>query len=55
MSKVQGKEREPIDFEREERERVISASAREEDSVVDLTLRPGRLGEFVGQIGRAHV
>ena len=49
MTKVQGKEREPIDFEREERERVISASARDDDSIVDLTLRPGKLGEFVGQ------
>lgn len=41
--------RDPIDFEREERGRIVSSQASEEDKVIDLSLRPARLGEFVGQ------
>lgn len=43
------KGREAMDFEREERSRMVSSQAGEDDSVIDLTLRPGRLNEFVGQ------
>jgi Holliday junction DNA helicase RuvB len=50
--------RRPIDFERDEREKVVLASASEpvvgasatdEEKVVELTLRPNLLGEFTGQ------
>jgi Holliday junction DNA helicase RuvB len=50
--------RRPIDFERDEREKVVSAAAAEpivgaaatdEEKVVELTLRPNLLGEFTGQ------
>ncbi len=41
--------RQAIDFERDEREKIVTAAATDEEKVVELTLRPNLLGEFTGQ------
>ncbi len=41
--------REKIDFERAEREKLVIARADEMDGVVEISLRPSRIREFVGQ------
>lgn len=41
--------RKAIDFERDEREKVVTAATTDEEKVVELTLRPNLLGEFTGQ------
>jgi len=41
--------RQAIDFEREERGKVVSTTAQDEDKVVELTLRPTELTDFTGQ------
>jgi len=38
-----------MDFEREERERVVSSSGMDDDKIVDLTLRPAKFEDFIGQ------
>ena len=45
--KIQGREK--IDFERAGRQKLVSAQAEEVDGVVELSLRPSRITEFVGQ------
>ncbi|MBF0253762.1 MAG: Holliday junction branch migration DNA helicase RuvB [Candidatus Omnitrophica bacterium] len=41
--------REAIDFERDERKKVVSAEPAEDDRILELNLRPSRLGDFTGQ------
>lgn len=41
--------RKAIDFERDEREKIVTATATDEEKVVELTLRPNLLGDFTGQ------
>ena len=41
--------RQAIDFERQERGRIVSNNVQEDDRVVELTLRPTKLEEFTGQ------
>ena len=41
--------REKISFERVEREKLITTQAEDVDGVVELSLRPSRIAEFVGQ------
>ena len=43
--------REKISFERAAREKLVSAQAEEADGIVEISLRPSRLGEFIGQEG----
>lgn len=52
-AQLQGGGRKPvrraIDFEREERRRVVESDVQEEEKVLELTLRPSKLDEFTGQ------
>ena len=41
--------REKIDFERAGRQKLVSAEADEVDGVVEMSLRPSKIAEFVGQ------
>lgn len=41
--------RERIDFEREERSKLVAPHALDEERVIDLSLRPSKLDEFTGQ------
>ncbi|MCG3176174.1 MAG: Holliday junction ATP-dependent DNA helicase RuvB [Candidatus Omnitrophica bacterium] len=41
--------RQKIDFERLEREKLVESASDEADGVVELSLRPSRIAEFVGQ------
>ncbi len=41
--------REKMDFEREEREKLVTAKPDESDGVVEISLRPSKITEFVGQ------
>ncbi len=41
--------REKIDFERAEREKLISPQTEDSDGVVEISLRPSKIDEFVGQ------
>jgi len=41
--------REKMDFERQEREKLITAKPDESDGVVEISLRPSKIGEFIGQ------
>src|SRR3989338_4065825 len=43
--------REKINFERVERERLVMARVDDVDGVVELSLRPSKIAEFVGQEG----
>ncbi len=43
------KGREKISFERVEREKLVTAQAEEADGVVEISLRPSRIAEFIGQ------
>ncbi len=43
--------REKIDFERSGREKLLSTHADEADGVVELSLRPSKISEFIGQEG----
>lgn len=36
-------------------ERLVSAEGGREDEAIDRAIRPKRLADYVGQIGRAHV
>ena len=45
------KGREKINFERVERERLVMARVDDVDGVVELSLRPSKIAEFVGQEG----
>ena len=41
--------REPIEFERKERTKVLTRQATDEEKVLEISLRPTKLEEFVGQ------
>ena len=41
--------REKVDFERVEREKLVTQKADETDNVVEISLRPTRIAEFIGQ------
>ena len=41
--------REKMDFERQEREKLITAKPDESDGVVEISLSPSKIGEFIGQ------
>ncbi len=41
--------REKISFERAQREKLVEMDAREEEGVVEISLRPSKIDEFVGQ------
>lgn len=41
--------REKISFERVEREKLVTSQAEEADGIVEISLRPSRIHEFVGQ------
>ena len=45
--KTQGREK--ISFERVEREKLVTAQAEDADGVVEISLRPSRIAEFIGQ------
>jgi len=48
--KSQGKsKRRVVDFDREQRGKIVSAQSSDEEKVVELTLRPSKLEEFTGQ------
>ena len=41
--------REKISFERVEREKLLTQKSSEEDTILDLSLRPSKITEFIGQ------
>ena len=41
--------REKLDFERVEREKLVTAHAEDVDGVVEISLRPSKIDEFIGQ------
>ncbi len=41
--------REKADFERTQREKILTAGAEESDGIVEMSLRPTRIAEFIGQ------
>ena len=51
--KAEGKKplRERVDFEREGRERLVAAQTDDTDGVIEISLRPSRINEFIGQEG----
>lgn len=41
--------REKVDFEREEREKLVTTDVQDSDTIVELSLRPKKITEFIGQ------
>jgi len=46
---LEGSGGEKMDFERAEREKLLSSESAEADGIVEISLRPSRIDEFVGQ------